>query len=109
MIFTSNYKSNNHPNRASQRSEKDRLSIDVYRGFIEKFCLFWDRREALLPTNKHLITSPIPPPNKAKKKTALPQPSMKAEPITQELLRECSEGSGSGIVLCLLYSDRDKS
>ena len=32
--------------RASLQSEKDRRNIDIYRGFIEKFSLFWDRREA---------------------------------------------------------------
>ena len=34
--------------RTSLRSEKDRLNIDIYRGFIERFGLFWDRREALM-------------------------------------------------------------
>ena len=32
--------------RASLRSEKDRHNIDIYRGFIGKFSLFWDLREA---------------------------------------------------------------
>ena len=29
------------------RSEKARSNIDIYRGFIENFSLFWDRREFL--------------------------------------------------------------
>ena len=34
--------------RASLQSEKDHLNIDIYRGFIERFGLFWDHREALV-------------------------------------------------------------
>ena len=33
--------------RASLRSEKDNLNIDIYRGFIESFGLFWGYREPL--------------------------------------------------------------
>ena len=33
--------------RDSLRSEKNRLNFDIYRGFIERFSLFWDCREAL--------------------------------------------------------------
>ena len=33
--------------RTSLRSETDRLNIDICWGFIKKFSLFWDRREAL--------------------------------------------------------------
>ena len=33
--------------KASLRSEKTCQNIDIYRGFMEKFRLFWDHREAL--------------------------------------------------------------
>ena len=33
---------------ASLRSEKDRLNIESFRGFIEKFSLFPNRSEALI-------------------------------------------------------------
>ena len=34
--------------RAFLRSEQDRWNIDIYRGFIEIFVLFWDCREPLI-------------------------------------------------------------
>ena len=42
--------------RASLRSEKDRWNIDNYRGYIEEFSLFWDRREALGMPVLHMDT-----------------------------------------------------
>ena len=38
-----------HTTKLSLRSENDRQNINIYRGFIEKFSLFWDRREAPPP------------------------------------------------------------
>ena len=32
-------------------SEKDRQNIDIYRGFIGKFSLFWDHREVYFHTS----------------------------------------------------------